>query len=370
MIAALAPGITAVDRLGRWFATIPYGLFAIGLLSLALLRTGFRWPWEPDGPFLQVVNAWPSGSGWDSSVGWLAVARLGLAASPWWELFWIGVMVAGILVVIRRCRVVLGDPWARLFLAVVVSSGIVARLTGWIGFYDQLFLLGALLVALLGPRTWWLAAIAMVSANPEMAVVAGVSAVVAGVGLQSRRTVFRGAVLAGVSLFSIGILALARLGLSPGETEDRTSLFFSNAAKSLSLHFEWFPLLASSMFMGAWLMVLLILLSPSQVWRRIVVLAGLVLLPLLFTMVTLDGTRVAVGASSVALLLGLREWLDGWARSTKEPLQGMHFTVLLALMVGLACVFPAISVLSYSPEADWIGPWRGVVQLKDAFIAG
>lgn len=360
------PGLSALERAGYWLSRIQYWTFA-GLIGLAvMLHVGFRWPWSPDAPFLGVVDAWPGGSGWDTSVGWLAPAWLGLARGPLWAIFWLTVLIAVVATVAIRAKVVLPDPYSRVLLLCLAASAIPMRLSGWIGFYDELFLVGALLLALLGPRTWWIGAVITATANAEMAFVAGAATLFVGYGMRQRWVTVRGlAVMISASLVMAFVLIIRLVG-EHGSGEDRLSLFIRNATRSLTLNFEWFPITTASMYLGTWIVVVLIVLTPDTTRRRLAIATGLVLLPLLFTILTLDGSRVAVCVSSVPLVLAIRTWLDRWASTQSPPNREAGLNIAIATLMVLAVLTPAVSVLAYSPSADWVAPWGGVTQLRDA----
>lgn len=365
-MAPEVPGIAGLSALGRSIARVRYSVFVLGVLLVVVLHTGARWPWTPDAEFLAVARNWPGGSGWDSSLGWLAPARVGITGGIGWSALWIGVIAVSVVVTVVRARRAMGDPYARVFLLAIAASSIPFRLTGWIGFYDGLFLSGVLLIAVLGRRSWWIGAVMVASANPEMGAVAGLAATLVGLGLQSAHVTRRGAGALGLSAVFIVLVSLARLlGDAPG-TESRLQLLFANAANSFASNIGWLPLTVASMFAGAWIVVIAVVLTPSRVSQRLMVFLGLIVIPLLFTLITLDGTRVAVASSSLAFVLASREWLHRSRESSDAQGRSTALYPIMALLLILALLTPAVSVLPYSPSADFYPPWAVLSQVRDA----
>jgi hypothetical protein len=359
------PGVNGFSTLGRFLARIRYSVFVILLFVVVVLHTGARWPWTPDEEFLAVARNWPGGSGWDTSIGWLAPARLGISGELGWSMLWIAVIAGSIVVSVICARWTMGDPYARVFLLAIAASSIPFRLTGWIGFYDGLFLSGVLLSAVLGPRLWWIGAVMLAAANPEMGVVAGLAALLVGFGLRSPLVMRRGTGALGLSVLLIALVTIARLlGDAPG-VESRLQLLSANSVTSVTSNIGWWPLTVATMFAGAWLVVVVVIVTPARIRGKCLVALGLVVIPLAFTLVTLDGTRVAVASSSLAFVLGVREW----RRSAQESLdaQGPPVGVfpLMAILLILAVFTPAVSVLPYSPSADFYPPWAVISQLRE-----
>lgn len=358
------PGLSALQAAGRFLLRIPLWLFVVLLALLVTLHTGLRWPWNPDTEFLAVAAGWPSGSSWDTSIGWLTPAWLGFDGPLDWPVVWAGVILVSLIVTITRARALLGDIGGRLFLLVIAASAIPYRLSGWLGFYDGLLISGALLVVVLGPRTWWIGAVLLASANPEMGLVGGAAALLVGLGLQARWVVIRGAGVIVASTLIIVIVTLVRITSSPSGGPSRFELLFTNAQRALTVNLSWLPLTVATMFAGAWLLVVLITLSPRRTSLRLLTLAGLVVLPLCFTLVTLDGSRVAIGTSVLAFLLGTRVWIERTPSTQYGSLPGPVNETLIAGLAFLALLVPAISILAYSPQADFYPPWQFIAQIR------
>lgn len=333
---------------------------------LLLLHTGARWPWSPDAEFVSVVTGWPIGSSWDTSVGWLAPAWLGITGSVEWAAVWVGVVLVSLVVTITRARVVLGDLGARVFLLAIAASALPSRLSGWLGFYDSLLISGALLVTVLGPRTWWIGAVLLASANPEMGLVGGICALLVGLGLKEHWVTLRGIGVTVTSALIIAVVSVIRVTSSAGGGPSRFELLLTNTSRALNLNLSWLPLTVATMFAGAWLLVALIVLSPAQTSRRWLALAGLVVLPVAFTLVTLDGSRVAIGTSVLAFLMGTRVWLERNPATRPGTAPGPVNEVLVAGLTLLALLVPAISILAYSPQADFYPPWEFIAQIRAA----
>ncbi len=360
------PGISRISAIGRYLANVPYVLFGLGLLLLVLLHTGLRWPWTPDAEFLAVAQNWPAGSGWDSSIGWIGPARLGITGGSSWALLWISLIAASLTITFICARRTMGDPYARIFLLAVAASSIPFRLTGWIGFYDGLFLSGALLAVVLKGRLWWGGAIMIATANPEMGVIAGLSALLTGVGLQSSLVVRRGTGVLGMSALLLVFVSVTRLAANTPASESRLALLHRNLDESFTLNIGWWPLTIATMFAGGWIIVFTMIMTPALAMRRWLVLIGLVVFPLIFTLFTLDGSRVAVVSSSLAFVLAVREWLHRVRTSSVAQNPPAVLFPLMVLLSILALLTPAVSVLPYSPTADFYPPWDVLAQLREA----
>lgn len=360
------PGLSGLQALGRFLLRIPYWVYVTLLALLLFLHTGFRWPWHPDAEFLSVVSGWPSGSSWDTSVGWLTPAWLGFDGSLEWPAVWAGVILISLAVTITRARSLLGNVGGRLFLLAIAASAIPFRLSGWLGFYDVLLIAGALLITVLGPRTWWIGAVLLASANPEMGLVGGAAALLVGRGLKARWVTIRGVGVVVTSTLIIVTVSLIRLTSSPGGGPSRFELLFTNAQRALTVNLSWLPLIVATMFAGAWLLVVLITLTPGRTSLRLLTLSGLVVLPLFFTLVTLDGSRVAIGTSVLAFLLGTRVWIERNPATQPGVRPGPVNETLIAGLAFLALLVPAVSILAYSPQADFYPPWEFIAQIREA----
>jgi hypothetical protein len=358
------PGLSAFQTIGQFLIRLPYWLFVALLTTLVLLHTGFRWPWHPDAEFLSVASGWPLGSSWDTSIGWLAPAWLGFTGSSEWVAIWVGITLISLAVTVTRARGLLGNVGARIFLLAIAASPIPYRLSGWLGFYDGLLLSGALLVAALGPRTWWIGAVLLSSANPEMGLIGGAAAALVGSGMKARWVTIRGLGVMVASSLLIAAVSVVRFTSSPVGGPGRFELLITNAPRALLLNLSWLPLTVATMFGGAWLLVVLVLLSPRRTSKRLLTCIGLVVLPLCFTLVTLDGSRVAIGTSVLAFLLGTRVWLERNPVTCPGASSGPANETLVAGLAFLALLVPAISILAYSPQADFYPPWEFVAQIR------
>ena len=362
------PGVAGLSALGGYLVRVRYSVFVAGLLLILVFHTGARWPWTPDAEFLAVARNWPAGSGWDSSIGWLAPARVGISGEIGWILLWTSIITASTVVTVVSARRTMGNPYARVFLLAVAASSIPVRLTGWIGFYDGLFLSGVLLVAVLGSRLWWIGAVMIAGANPEMGVCAGLAGLLVGRGLQSTLVTRRSVGVLGLSVLVTLLVSLARLVSDAPGSESRLKLLLVNVADSFTSNIEWWPLTVSSMFAGAWIIVIVVTLTPSRVARRWLVFVGLVVIPLMFTLITLDGTRVAVASSSLAFVLAVRDWLCTSRESLRIQSSPVILFPVIGLLLVLALLTPAVSVLPYSPTADFYPPWAVLTQMRDAVV--
>ena len=132
------PGLRAYVAIGAWLRRIPYWWFITFVTLLGLLHIGARLPWQPDAPFMGVATSWPSGSSWDSSIGWVLIPdRLGLTTPPWWTLaWWILLIITGLVVAVTARRR-FQPTNARIFILGIAASAIPLTMLGRLGFYED-----------------------------------------------------------------------------------------------------------------------------------------------------------------------------------------------------------------------------------------
>lgn len=364
MATLTALGLRPWIALGAWLQRIPYFFFALGLGALTLLHTGFRLPWLPDADYFMVATNWPSGSTWDSSILWILIPdALGLTAPLTWSLLWASLALITMVFVARKARTALPQETRRLFLLTTAASGIPLLLVSRLGFYDIPFILGVTIAALAGRRWWIIGPIIIALTNAEMGLVAGVAGILTALSLRDAEGKKRSLAVLVFSILGTVAVFLLQAANSAPVGANRATLLPENAAASLSSNLIWFPLLVATLYLGAWIVVGLIVTSTETWHSALLIMCALIVLPLVSAIVTLDGTRVAVGTSSLAFFLATRAWFN---RGQLSQVMRSHPQVLhlsLSLLTLLMLLSPAISVFAPNVDEGVFPPWEAVYAL-------
>ena len=361
MTTALPHGLSPWNRFGKWLLGMPYPAFATLALLITLAQTGFRYPWQPDADYYMVAQNWPGGSSWDTSIVWvLAPDFLGISNSTIWSFAWTAMMLAGVAVFAWRIRIEIPEGSQRHLFLIFLASGIPVMLTSRIGFYDIPFLSGILLVAIL-PKYWWtLGVILVAGSNPELGLIAGICGVLVGFGLSDTMIVRRSCMTTAISAVSMSAIFMLQISANGYPEGNRSSLLLTNAATAMTQNLPWLPVLLSTLYLGAWVAVLPLITSPSSLHKKVVLLSGLILVPLTCSLITLDGTRVAVSTAALGFLFALRNWCtkgDTPRFFAKNQLAAQLGAAALAVLVVLP---PAISLFVPMPWEGFFPPWESV----------
>lgn len=359
---SLEISLRRISRLGDWLRDLSFPRFAGLVLSIELLRLGLHWQSEPVLGYQEWASSWPSGSSWDTSPLWIIWSRFGLADSPLWPISWL-VLVGLTLVVIALLGHRYLTGWrARLLVLTVFSSGIPLRLMEGAGHYDVLFLLGSISLAFPRKSVWILAAVLAGLTNAEVAIVAGVSVILTAMAFRDSSNVKKGMTLAGSgALVAFGV----RLATDTSNVEvgGRTAVFLEAIIPSLVGNLSWLPLLLATGYLGAWFVVSLIIIGMPRPRQLIFLISGLVIVPGLMTLVTLDGTRVFVVTSAAAFVLTIQHWVSR-VSSTNIP-GGRSFlspSVALSIAFAIFVLVPEVSVFVLDPEFR-LAPWQLLVDV-------
>ena len=356
-------GLSAFSRLGGWLLRLPYAAFAALASVLTVIHLGFRLPWQPDDRYMTLVANWPTGLSWDSSPLWILLPKVLGAFSTWsWNLIWISMTLASLLVVIWHTPRALPPSTQRHFLVTFLASGIPLLLATRMGLYDNLFVLGVVLTVLLRSRWWILGCIITAGSNSELGIAAGLSALLVGLSLQDQS--IRQRALTTVSVSALMALLTIFFTAFRGTSTDgsRLALLPSLVGRSLAANLPWFPLIVSTMFLGSWIVVLVMSFSSLQ-QKRLLFFLGLVGLPILLALVTLDGTRVAVSASSLAFLFSLRWWLSRpEIADALESTPGVAATLLTGIFAALILT-PAVVIFVPVLLEGFFPPWESLYVL-------
>ncbi len=304
----LASALTPIRRLGNFVLTCPPWLLGVLAFAVAVLRNGIHFDIGSK-DYVDGAHTLPAPLNWfSSSWGPLLLGRLtGLAHSTWtWNA---GYLVATLLALAVAAAVIMRRPTPRHRIALVLlaCSPLPTVLLYGIGRYDIFLITGSALVAL-GHR-WWvvvLGSIIACSANPEQSIVAALCLLLVSFAPRFRDKRRHALIFGGIAI--VNWLAVVLWYAHYNVDGSRALLFPVWVAKSMQGFLEAFPLSLFSWYGALWLLVIFV--AGSLTGRsRWFVIAGLFLLPGLFTVTTLDGTRVFVCVATAAALFVVHEQL-------------------------------------------------------------
>ncbi|WP_420450890.1 hypothetical protein [Ilumatobacter sp.] len=289
-----------------------------------------------------------------SVIGPALASWLGVDANSTWVLLHAPIVVA----VLSLCVVLVGRgaPDRRTAItvrAVVLASGLPVVLLGRIGHYDVWFALGSVLVVL---------APTLPAAFVGGAVLGATNISQAGVALVAC-ALCAGATGArfGVRLATAAVGALAARALvgvwyrSNGvEVDSRVAHLTGQLTRSMEGFARSAPLAVWSWFGAAWVVVIALVLMPRSATHRAAVGVGLIGLPALASVTTLDGTRVFVMVSLPALLVLLaRVSTDGVATPEHATIERATWTA-----VGVMLVTPGLMTWV---DGEILSPWGSLL---------
>jgi hypothetical protein len=239
----------------------------------------------------------------------------------------------------------------------VLASGIPPTLSYEIGFYDVLTLLGAGAIAV-SRRPWLVAvgAVVLSGSNPPLALVSAISFAILSAGEPFRG--LRQKALITLTICLLGWLAV-NLWLHAAGTSSESSQLFTNLGYSFRSFLDAAPLDVSSWYGGAWLLVVITIVSPMA-WRtRCIVVGALIVVPGLGSVATLDGTRVFVCAAALPALAALWTYAEATTAGLRSASAVDGLRAEITTWVGLlALTAPFVPALYYRGDIRevWL-PW-------------
>lgn len=351
-------------RLEAWLLAIPSAVWITLLPLLAVIHCGY----ELSMPYAGVKNfteTYPTPlSGSDSgsygvrTIAWLlrinepdSFTRLCVlitCATLW---------IAGVLI----WRVL--PKRSAIAVSVLVALGPIGEtLFGAIGRSDALVLLGALVLGVVGRNIWigLLAGLIMVAGNPEQAVAASLAFVLVAFVLRTQgivRAAVSSLVISGASYF-VMLALFQHLGY-----KSRTDALGPNIRQSLSFFLQAAPI---SFYAAFGLAFVFVVIACTVLWwrRALLLMCGIVIIPMLFTAITLDQTRITVALSCAGIAAVLV-----WAvPKSLAALDAMGFGSSMSVLTAIAVLLPSIAV-SYPGEI--ILPYKtGVEQFFNPAAGG
>jgi len=245
----------------------------------------------------------------------------------------------------------------------VFASGIPVVITSRLGTYDIPFILGTVLTVMLPRRLWLMGPIFVATSNAEMGLVAGLCLVLIGLATNRGDARKRGAFVMSTSLIMLVMIILLQGMQGRSFDQSRLALLPSNLSSALAGNLPWLPLIVSTMYFGAWFVVLLMAGAELPLLKRVSLVSGLVLIPLLTALFTLDGTRVAVSVSGMAFLFAMKDWFN------HPSVVGLleHDTawppLVLSALAVLTLATPAVSVFVPVLGEGFYPPWQSLYVL-------
>ncbi len=360
----VASALTPVRRIGSFVLGCPPWLLGVIALALALLRNGIHFD-IGSADFAAGARELPKPLNWfSSSWGPLVVGRLtGIDASTWaWNA---GYLVATLAALTLAVVIILRRPTPRRRIAVLLlaCSPLPAVLLYGIGRYDLFLITGAALIAL--SHRWWLVLVGSLiasSGNPEQSIVAAICLFLVAMAPRFRAKRRHALVFLGVAF--VNWVAVS-LWFDHFDVAGSRALFYPVwAFKSVTGFLYAFPVSLYTWYGAMWLIVLFVigsLTGRSRWW----VVAGLLVLPGLFTVTTLDGTRVFVCVVAAASLFVVHEQLHDVEhgeieRLLPDPVRSGPDPRNQAAVAGLvACALVFLpSLYYYGFNGDIATPWE------------
>jgi hypothetical protein len=317
---------------GAGFSRLPRVLQVAIVAVLEMGRVGLYWfdkDWET---ISSEIRSFPVAEGYQGySWGNLLVAKIAGFDEAWeWYIFHAVLTLVVLvlpLVFIRK----LTNVGFSIFLVLWALAPVTTTLLLWVGMYDVVTVLGAVLIAfstrLVGVIP---AAVIMSSGNPEQAVVASVAYI-----FLTFTGPFRERRLLALVAFLTTIAAYVpvRLWASAQEAPSRIDLLGSPLAGVLRLINEW-PGSVFWWYGPLWLVVLAFILMQSR-WGALWSAAALILIPGVAAFVTTDWHRVFWLVTVIGLILVIRRLVEAMQHSRAG------FTVISVAIIALV-IFPTV----------------------------
>lgn len=369
----LASALTPVRAVGSFVLNVRPWILGVLAVLVAVLRNGIHFD-IGSADFAAGARELPAPLNWfSSSWGPLVVGRLlGLDSSQ--DTWNAGFLFFTLAALVAAAVIILWRPTARHRIALVVlaCSPLPTVMLYGIGRYDLFLITGSALVAL--GRRWWLVVIGSLiacSANPEQSIVAALCLLLVASAPRFKAKRRDALIFGGIAIVN---WVAVTLWFARYEVDGSRALLFPVwVAKSVQGFIEAFPLSLYSWFGALWLVVLFVVGSLTGRSRWLVI-AGLFALPGLFTVTTLDGTRVFVCVATAAALFVVHEQLHTIehgevARILPDPVRsGPDPGNAFAFAGGITVAVLLLPAIYYYGFNGYIGvPWDIVrVPLDDA----
>lgn len=347
--------VVVINTVGSWLETRPWWVFGgivigLGVIRMGPLPIGPEWVgWlRSAGQSLPVPSEYLS-----SSLGPVGLMRvLGYPGDvAWWVLGFILWLVAfgGSIFYLARFGAL-----GRLIAIGVAASPAFAVTLSMLGHYDLWIIVGSAAVAVSTKRL--LVAVGAVIAtlgNPEQAVLSAIAVLLVAFAWGNRRAICSGAIF--LSIATLGFVGVW-FWVSQSTSGSRSGSYLGLIGESMDSFVGLWPLAVYAWLGPLWIGVIFLLALLPRWWQRVVAFSGVIVLPGLMPMTTLDGTRVFVAVGTGALLSLVVHSLRGPLKDWK-PSSGVLGG---AAMIGL--LLPSVVVDTGAtlrlPYLDWIEQLR------------
>lgn len=286
---------TAATRWNGRLLSWPYWVFAAAVVLFSLLKAGFTLrPLQPDS-----LDSFPSPQPtWSTlSYGMRTIAWIGRWDSQnAYSAISIFISILAVLAIVLCSRKFFTNEESRVAILLLLTSPLAVVLYNNQGRHDALMILGSVLLGFLGRNVWMAvaAALIMISANPEQAVLATLI-LLACTFSESFRSWRKGAITAfALSSTAFVILSLWAQASGIGSRASYIKGLFGN---SIYGFFSNFSLSLYAGFGILWIFVAYFIAQQDRK-RKLLLFIFLIGLPFVFTIITLDQTRVFVGVTA------------------------------------------------------------------------
>jgi len=338
--AALTPWLHALNWIDRLLRRCPQWVIVAALPFLAFLHSGFDQQFPNDGIESSTVSfPEPLAASEASSYGVRTIAwAMGITTDSSF-LRLTGVLVALTLWVVgafawRK----FGSRTALVIMVITAAGPIGASLTNNLGRADVFVIAGGLLLGLFarGFTLGVVGSLLMACGNPEQGLVASFCLLMVGLGLREK-SLLKAATAAFVTsalCAGIAVAALHHFG-----RESRSDYLFRNLRQSFSYFLQALPL---ELYAGFGLAFIFILITATAIRRiqALFLVVGVLVIPLIFTAVTLDQTRVLVAVSAASVVAVLR-WSVPKCLIALDS-YGFHSSSTIMVVVGI--ILPTVMI--------------------------
>ena len=339
-----------LDRLERAVERIPGYLWFVLALVLLLVKSGLYFGHNFPAAALSDGSKRPDGWSILLDPSLAAAVALRITTRPLYEVFALALSIAVLaLIAYLVYRAVPGIDGRLVFLVIAVGP-IGALLFRHFGRYDTYLVLGAAIVALAYRSRWWVigsGAVIMAVGNAGQALATSIALAALTMVPDFRAWRKSAAIALSVSLVWFGIATAIADAYSVPSQLDWLPLL---AGESVGYFFSTLPLLAYSALGFTWLLVAASLLMIERRWWPWLIIS-MVVIPMVFMAITVDGTRVGVGVSllpAFAVLLVVLPRLLAYVRSL-----GFPGPVTVIAIVAFVMPNPWIGYGELRPAWEW-----------------
>ena len=286
---------TAATRWNVRLLSWPYWTFATAAVIFSLLKVGITLrPLQPDS-----LDSFPTPQPtWSTlSYGMRTIAWIGRWDSQnAYSVISIFISILAVLVIVLCSKKFLNNEDSRIAILLLITSPLAVVLYNNQGRHDALMILGSVLLGFLGRNVWTavVAALIMIGANPEQAVLATLI-LFACTFTETFRSWRKGAIVAfATSTTAFVILSFWAQASGIGSRASYIKSLFGNSIYGFVSNFSL------SLYAGfgiLWILVAYFVVQQDRK-RKLLLFVFLIGLPLVFTMITLDQTRVFVGVTA------------------------------------------------------------------------